>query len=114
MLNVNKRKYKKFTEDIKFNNHACFRYLNSIYIFNGKNLYTYDITNDELFLLKPLLFSPEPVKYLSLFISNGFLFLIGTMKYMDDCFIFKTQIENLQPQLDLTKPVSYDVSYIKH
>jgi hypothetical protein len=109
MLTMNKRKYKKLFEDVKFSNHACVKHMNNIYIYNKSQFYSYDIVKDEVSLLKPLLFSPEPVKSVNLFICNNYLFAIGTMKHYDDCFIFKTQLDNLQPNSDTTKQLSYDV-----
>jgi hypothetical protein len=61
---------------------------------------------DEIYQLKPLLFTPEPVKYTNLFITENHLYLVGTMKHYDDCFIFKTAIENLQPD----NKQNYDVN----
>jgi hypothetical protein len=106
MLGVNKRSYKKHFEDIKFNNHSCVKHMNNVYIFNKGSLYCFDLAKDDMYTLKPLLFTPEPVKCVNLIITDGYLYMIGAMKYYDDCFIFKTPLENLQLMGD--KQVSYD------
>jgi hypothetical protein len=104
-----KRNYKKQEDEIKFNNHSTIHYKDNIIIFNKNIFYNYDLNSNELSTIRPLLFTPEAEKNTILTIINNCLYVIGKIKHYDDCFIFKTNIDNFYTKLNIIKDKSYEV-----
>lgn len=97
-----------FTSEIRFNHHSIAFNKDSVYIHNKGYLYSYDIQLGEIAMFKPILFSPEEVSSSSLFISGSNLFLLGRFKSYEDCYIFKTSLNNLIPKWNSDKLISYE------
>ena len=112
MLKFSKKKYSKLIDEgVKFSNNSVYANKEITYIYNKKNFYCFEFNTNELSNFKPLLFNPEPIHNSFLLVFNGYLYIIGKMKFYDDCVIFKTSLEALSPKFNSNKEISYEVIF---
>ena len=57
--------FSKIENEIKFGFFSCCLYKNLIYIHNNGKLYLYDYEKEEISMLKPRLFEPEAISFLT-------------------------------------------------
>lgn len=98
--------------DISFYNHAVYSIAldNQLLIFTKGNLFLYNITSNDINMIKPRLFSPETSNgsHCCLTVINSYLYLIGKFKCYEDCYVFKTSYENLLIKWNKDKLISYE------
>lgn len=108
-MKFNKKQYTKLLDDVKFVNCSICTVKEGVYILNKGIVHFFDSIMNELSMLKPLLFNPNPIKDSILISYNNFLYIIGKFKFYEDCFIFKTSLDNLVPKWNCTKEISYEM-----
>lgn len=105
-----KKNIKNNVDHVKFYNHSTYMFQDLMIIFNKGNIYCFDSFNEgELTIKKPLLFTPENKNQTILCKYNNYLYLIGRMKDYEDCFIFKSPMQNFEKKSQFGKDPNYEV-----
>ncbi len=107
---ISKKNYIKAADDLVFFNSSLVYHSSSsvVYLHDGENLFSLD-SNFEMTMIKPLLFTPKTQCESTLFIYKDIMYFLGKVLYTDDCFLFKTSLDNLVAKWPAKKDISYEM-----
>ena len=70
-------------------------YKENIYLYNKDDMFLFDYKKNEIILLQKRIYAPEIEGNTNMFILENYIYLFGKFRYYDDCYLFRTNLENI-------------------